>query len=384
MAILNSFLAGILVDLWINIISWFNSNVGNYALAIILLTVIIKLVLTPLDFFNKKVTRKNSNMQKVIQPEIEKLQKKYGNDKNLYNQKMSELYKTHNYNVVGSCLFMIVNLVITFTIFISLLNGLNAMASTKITTQYENLKSTYHQTYQEEYALALETQTESEAMESATLAANSAVSVKYDEIKDSFLWIKNIWKADTTTSSIPNFDEYLAVATKVSFEGEMVEAKNLNEEQKEVLKTEYELIMSPLRETNGSVNGYYILLVLVVGTAILSQWLAQRKMGPVGNNANNPAAGTNKIMMFLLPVILGVFALSSNSIFALYLLTSQIVGIATMPLIDYVIDKMEQKQSLKKQNATLPNYSRKITDQSYEKIEAFDKPKQTKKTKKGE
>lgn len=385
MAILNSFLAGILVDSWINIISWFNSTVGNYAWAIILLTVIIKLVLTPLDFFNKKVTRKNSNMQKVIQPELEKLQKKYGNDKNLYNQKMSELYKSHNYNVVGSCLFMIINLVVTFTIFISLLNGLNSMASSKITAQYQNLKTTYEQVYQVEYDFAIaEEQTDDEAKIFATGKARQAVVIKYDEIKDSFLWVKNIWKADTTTNSIPSFSEYLSLASKVTYEGEVIETKKLTDEQKEVLQTEYDLVMTPLREEVGSANGYYILLILVVGTAILSQWLAQRKMSVGGSTANNPAAGTSKIMMFLLPVILGVFALSSNSVFALYLLTSQVVGIATMPLIDLVIDKIEKNNEQKKQKATLPNYNRKITDKDYEKIQAFDKPKQTKKNKKGE
>lgn len=384
MAVLNSLLAGVLVDMWVNIITWFNTNVGNYALAIIILTVIIKLVLTPLDFLNKKVTRKNSNMQKVIQPELEKLQKKYGNDKTLYNQKMSELYKSHNYNVVGSCLFMLVNLAVTFTIFISLLNGLNFMASNKISSQYENLKTTYQQEYIAEYDIAILTLTETEAQTQATGLANEAVVIKYDEIKDSFLWIKNIWKADTTTNSIPSFSEYLALATQVTYEGETIATKNLTDEQKQVLQTEYELIMNPLREETGSANGYYILLILVVGTAILSQWLAQRKMNVGGKTSNNPAAGTTKIMMFVLPIILGVFALSSNSVFALYLLTSQLVGIATMPLIDLIIDKIEKDTTNKKEIASMANYNRKITDKDYEKLEAFDKPNQTEKNKKGE
>lgn len=382
MAILNSSLAGILVDMWINIITWFNSSVGNYALAIIILTLIIKIVLTPLDFLNKRVTRKNANMQKVIQPELEKLQKKYGNDKNLYNQKMSELYKSHNYNVVGSCLFMIINLAVTFTIFISLLNGLNAMASSKITAQYSNLQQTYEQTYTIEYDSAIANSlSEEEAVAQATESANQAVVIRYDEIKDSFLWIKNIWKADTTTNSIPSFDEYLSVASKVTYNDELVSTKSLTDEQKTELKTEYELIMNPLREEIGSANGYYILLILVVGTAILSQWLAQRKMNLGGKGSSNPAAGTSKIMMFVLPVVLGIFALSSNSVFALYLLTSQVVGIGTMPFIDLIIDKMEKNSQNKKEASTMPNYNRKLTEKKYEKIDVTDKPA-SKKTKK--
>lgn len=353
MAILNgvSNLGGVLVDMWINIISFFNSSVGNYALAIIILTVIIKLILSPLDFFNKKVTRKNSLMQQQIQPQLEKLQQKYGNDKNTYNQKMAELYKSNNYNVVGSCLFMLINLVVTFTVFISLLTGLNTMASKKITLQYETLQEVYQTEYDEQIS-------NMESEEDAINEANNAVVIKYKEIKDSFLWIKNVWKADTLTNSIPSFDEYLSVANIVKIGDEQKEVSSLTEEERLQLKTEYELVMNPLREEIGTANGYFLLLILVVGTAILSQWLTQRKMTVSKNSSTNSVAGANKIMMFVLPVILGVFALSSNSAFSLYLLCSQLVAIITTPIIDVLIDKLEQKEANKKNDKYTPVYSR--------------------------
>lgn len=381
MAVLNiSLLASFLVDMWIGIIGWLNASVANYALAIIVLTVIIKLVLSPLDFFNKKVTRKNAKMQQIIQPQLEKLEKKYGNDKSLYNQKMSELYKQHNYNVVGSCLFMLINLVVTFTVFISLLNGLNTMASRKITSQYANLQQTYHTVYEQQIELGSN-------QEQATAAANEAVVIKYQQIQDSFLWINNVWKPDTTTNSIPTFDEYLALANTVEFEGEQIQVKKLTQEQKDTLKAEYELIMNPIRDQIGHANGYYILLVLVVGTAVLAQWLSQRKLSlkDKDKNATNPAASTNKIMMFVLPVILGVFALSSNSVFSLYLLTSQIITIAITPIVDLLIDKTEKAQEQKTQLKTTPAYSRENIN--FEKTPSTDKPKtkkQSNQSQKGE
>lgn len=359
MAILNAAqLAGVLVDLWINIITWFSTTAGNYALAVIMLTIILKLAMTPLDFFNKKVTRKNAQMQKKMQPQLDKLKQKYGHDNNLYNQKMSELYKNNNYNVVGSCLFMIVNLVVTFTIFISLLNGLNQMAATKISEQYTTLQTVY------------QTQIDDGA---SVEDANAAVVIKYDEIKNSFLWINNIWKSDTITNSIPTFDEYVNVA-RVEFEDDAA---------KESAQTEYQLIMDPLREASGTANGYYILLIAVVGTSVLSQWLMQRKMGSASEG--NPAAGTGKMMMFILPVLLGYFALSATSVFALYLVTNQIISIGTTPIIDKFIDKSNEKEENQKQLENQPEYSRVKTSDSpfyYEREE--DKKSEKKKNIKGE
>lgn len=351
MAVLNlPLLAGILVDMWISIISWFNGAFINYAWSIIILTILIKLIMTPLDFYNKKITRKNAKMQKVIQPQIEKLEKQYGNDRNLYNQKMNEVYKANNYNVIGSCLFMLINLVITFTIFISLLNGLNTMASNRISSQYQTLNEVYYTTYNENSSLVTQ--------EEATELANNSVELKYDEIKDDWLWIKNVWKSDTATNSIPSFDEFLSITKQVVINGEVLNYETLDDTQKQQAQEEYELIMTPLRENIGGSNGYYILLILVVGTSVLSQWLIQRKM-KVGDDSNNPAAGTSKVMMFVLPILLGVFALSSNSVFSLYLLTSQVISIMTTPIIDQIIDQVESNSEIKRINETTPEYSRK-------------------------
>ncbi len=58
--------------------------------------------------------RKNSLKMEEMRPELEKLQKQYANDKTLYNQKMAALYKKNGYSMWGSCLPMILTLVIFF------------------------------------------------------------------------------------------------------------------------------------------------------------------------------------------------------------------------------------------------------------------------------
>ena len=72
---------------WEKIIMAFNGGIQNYAWAIIVFTIVLKLVMLPLDFFNKKISAKNAEVQAVVQPEVEKIQKKYGNNKQMINQK---------------------------------------------------------------------------------------------------------------------------------------------------------------------------------------------------------------------------------------------------------------------------------------------------------
>lgn len=354
MAVLNlSQLCGFMVDMWTNVISWFNSTIGNYAWAIILLTLVIKVVLLPLDFFNKRISRKNTQMQAVIQPQLAKLQQKYANDKNTYNQKVAEVYKANNYNVLGSCLYMLIYMVVTLVIFITLFSGLNNMASKKIIGEYETLKQTYQSAYTKQIDAGIE---ESIAVE----YANGQVRIKYNEIKKEFswLWIDNVWKADMPTNSIPTADDYLKIAKTVTVGDEEVQVSKLTSEQKSEFKTEYEMVMSPLKETEGRTNGFLILMVLTVASAFLTQWLTWRKNKKTTTADGNPAAASGKIMMFVMPLMLGFFALTYNAVFALYLLTSQLIGLASTPLIDWLLDVFEKRATQKQSEEVVVEYSR--------------------------
>ena len=105
---------------WATLITFFEGIFNSYVSGIILLTIIIKLVLSPLDFMNKKVARNNARMQAVLAPQMAKLQKQYGHDRNLLNQKTAELYKRSGFSMGGSCVVMLVYLVLTIVIFFTL------------------------------------------------------------------------------------------------------------------------------------------------------------------------------------------------------------------------------------------------------------------------
>lgn len=324
--------------MWEGIISAFNSAFANYALAIIILTIIIKVVLLPTDYLNKSVSRKNMQMQTVLKPDLEAINKKYANDPTTKNQKTSELYKKNGYNMGGSCAIMLVNLVLTLVIFFTLFAGLNNMAAYKITYQYEQLEAVYNssKTVSVEYA-------------------NEQVALKYDEIKDGFLWIDNVWIADSPfKSSIPSFDEYKAIARQAEIAGEYKNWKDLSETELETVKNNYELVMNPLRENTSGVNGYFILAVLAGGASLLTQLITSKKLFrkkkdnfELKQQSVDVTAQTGNIMMYLMPILMAYIALSTNSVFALYIVVSQLVSTFSTPVIDAIQNKVDKKKAQK-------------------------------------
>lgn len=88
----------------------------SYAVAIIILTILIKVVLFPLSV---KQMKSMKSMQ-MIQPEMQNLQKKYKKDKEKLNKATMELYKEHNVNPAGGCLPLLIQMPILFALFSSL------------------------------------------------------------------------------------------------------------------------------------------------------------------------------------------------------------------------------------------------------------------------
>jgi YidC/Oxa1 family membrane protein insertase len=77
----------------------FYGLVGNYGIAIIFLTIVIKILLLPLT---QKSMKSMKEMAK-LKPMMDDLKKKYGDDKQRLNQEMMALYKSHKINPMGGC-----------------------------------------------------------------------------------------------------------------------------------------------------------------------------------------------------------------------------------------------------------------------------------------
>ncbi|MGI6721268.1 MAG: YidC/Oxa1 family membrane protein insertase [Anaerovoracaceae bacterium] len=99
--------------------------VGVYGIALVILTIIVKLCLYPL--YAKQI-RSTAGMSK-IQPKLKALQQKYATDRETLNIKLQELYKEENFNPMSGCLPMIIQMPIIFGLFALLRNPLNYISS---------------------------------------------------------------------------------------------------------------------------------------------------------------------------------------------------------------------------------------------------------------
>ncbi len=102
------------------LLNFFYGYVGNYGIAIILVTVLIKLLFWPIA---QKGLKSMKNMQK-IQPKMAKLKEKYKNDSARLNQEMMGLYKTYKVNPLGGCLPMVLQIPVFFALYKVLLQSI--------------------------------------------------------------------------------------------------------------------------------------------------------------------------------------------------------------------------------------------------------------------
>ena len=115
-------------------------NVPSIGLGIILFTLVLKAITLPFDIYQRYKMRKQNLIMHEMRGDLEKLQKQYANDKNMYNTKMMELYKKNGYNLLGACLPMIISLVILIVAF----QGFRAYSQYANLSMFENMSSAYN------------------------------------------------------------------------------------------------------------------------------------------------------------------------------------------------------------------------------------------------
>lgn len=358
--------------MWEYLIFGLESLVKNYGLTIILITLAIKLVMLPFDFYNRYINKRNSYKMAEIQPELTKIQAKYGNNKEVLNQKTMEVYKRHNYNIMGSCGGMLINMALTMVIFFTLFSGLNKIASYKIYTEYNTLQQTYTEALGGENSRLITTTAEDGTTtvsiqildaEGNVLSTNAIsaeddarasqiVVTKYGEIKESFLWIKNIWRPDTNASVVLSYKDFKNNAKKYITEDDYFNDAIYNQ------------VISSIKDSKSysGNNGYYILIVLAALTTYLSTqvtvWIGKAK-AKKNNKPYVDAMSQNKVLVYMMPIIMALFTLFYNAMFAIYIVTGAVFGLLTGPLMTMVVDKVFDKSIKKEQEKTKVSYSRK-------------------------
>lgn len=97
-----------IIDFFANILSYIINPiyelVGNYGVAVILFTLIVKILLVPLGVKQQRTMVKT----KQIKPELDKIQSKYKNDKEKLNEETMKLYQKYDINPMGGCLPLLI------------------------------------------------------------------------------------------------------------------------------------------------------------------------------------------------------------------------------------------------------------------------------------
>lgn len=86
---------------------------GNYGLAIILFSIMIKIILLPITIKQQKTMKKTAK----IQTKLKEIQEKYKNNTEKINQETIELYKKENMSPLSGCLGAIIQIILLFSVF---------------------------------------------------------------------------------------------------------------------------------------------------------------------------------------------------------------------------------------------------------------------------
>ena len=416
----------------VDIILWLVQISSSVAVGIVLFTLILKLITFPFDYVSRASMRKNSVKMEEMRPELEKLQKQYADNKDLYNQKMMALYKKNGYSMFGACLPTILTLVIfivainAFTSYsqfqnqqyfydmsVSYNNVIYSGFETdeeyivrnedgKIVINYDKLKDTTspvligegenaHQIFYSDdgakvtvyttngYISAvadytvnsdgIRTYTEPKfsARNDILLAINAESNYKlateennylrlsdgkyfsqtemtaeafildiqqqksadtYHEEDKRFLWVKNIWVTDSPMKN-PIESDWESFKSEHRYDGENIEAYG-----------GYTNLIAKLSDETSQPNGYFILVLLTAGSSLLTQIIMSKlqKAQMELQTVDGQGAQTQKLMTWMMPIMMAIFAFMYTAAFSIYIILSSLISLGTTFLINFIVD----------------------------------------------
>ena len=115
------------------------SGVG-VGMGIILFSLILKVIVLPFDVYQRRAMRKQNIKMEEQKERMEKLQKQYANNQEMYNQKLMEMYKENGISMFSSCLPMIISMVIFFVA----IGAFNAYSQYSNVQNYNELVKAYN------------------------------------------------------------------------------------------------------------------------------------------------------------------------------------------------------------------------------------------------
>ena len=319
---MNEFLKGILDGI--------NTVIGNYGWSIVVFTLLLRIVLFPFDYKSRVSMRKTTKLQ----PQLAALQKKYANDKEKLNRKMSELYKKEKINPLSSCLPMLLTLPILFAMW----TALRIIANEQMVSQVFTI---------------LQGQTPT---------------------MEGWLWVKNLWMPDSPFAAAwPDLNSlqlipadiwqnaYNAlIAQGVTLPAEITYdfAGNLQgtiqaiyaymEKMPEYVTAtsnvpgwSFNLLLTQV-DLKTMYNGFFILPILAAVTQYLMT--VPQPTQPTGTE-NQQAAGTGNFMKWFFPLFSLFVCSSYNAAFSLYWVMGNIIAAVQNIGINWYLDNKEKREA---------------------------------------
>lgn len=316
---INTFLADIL--------SGINSVVQNYGWSIVAFTVLIKLVLFPLDLKSRKSMRRMSSLQ----PQIAKLQKKYANDKEKLNQKTAELYRKERINPLSGCLPML----ISFPVLIAMFAAMRMVANTELAKQALDLISTGTQ-HSESWLWVQNLWMPDSPFSAVIVDQNSLKQITVDiwqKVYDSLSSTDVLTSLQITRDTINSETVFAALQSSAAYATEMASWAAMPE-------LNLMLVKLTIFAHN---NGFFILPVLAAVTQYLMT-LTQPQTPTMSTDASNPTASTNKFMKWFFPIFSLYICSSYNAGFSIYWVMANLISWGQGLVLNRYFDLQDQKK----------------------------------------
>ena len=320
-------------SLLLTLIKALHTLINNYALTIIVFTILIKLVVMPLNLKSRRSTMRMT----TIQPKAAALQEKYKDDQEKLNQKLQELYRKEGINPMGSCLPMLISMVILFAMFYALRTFANEQLVSQFLTFYHNPEIDPH------------------------------------TLVEPFLWIKNLWMPDSPFATympdvqslrLVDYKVWNDVSAKLFADGvipqalSFASASDLTTYITDVVtpfigSATYAPYIAPVAGL-GSLNilglirfsiyqegnGWFLLPILSVVSQIFMQKLTMK------NTQMDPSQeSSQKMMIYVMTFMSLYFCASYNSAFALYWVVSNIYAIIEQIGFNKYFEQQDRKAS---------------------------------------
>ena len=354
----------------------FSNVYGGVILGVLIFTLVLKTIVLPLDIYSRVKTKKQSLLMEEMRPQMEKLQKQYANDKNMYSQKVMELQKQNGYNPLGACLPMIISLVIFMVVF----SAFSTYSNYAVLNNYNDMVVKYNESVNV-YVIANENDTK----EGFLLAENGNYRVVYEKFEEyyqkvngsapftadmkeadkneivasfvklnarrasaayyrdetqstKFLWIGNVWYPDSMLNKeVPDFSKFSSSVARVSGSMGAIDEAQYNE------VTYYLRNADPanpdVKLEGNTFNGYFIMVVLSIGLMFLQQFVMMRSQKAASelSSVDGSAAKTNKYMTIMMPLIFGVFSFFYSAAFSTYMIINTTYSLLSTLIINKIV-----------------------------------------------